>query len=145
MVSLTHPSFLESVTSQLDLFSVLPTQTSLEDGFFTEYRPISVLTSGGPVEFCIAAESSNYIDLANIFLYVRASVTKADGTALAANTEIAPECNFLIVVANATHVQIHRLLRRELRKSRWGDISPTYWDEITRVCHVAFVFDRMKI
>ena len=72
-----------------------PTQTSLEDVFFAEYRPISVLTSGGPVEFCIAAESSNYTDLANIFLYVKASVTKADGTALAEDTEIAPECNFL--------------------------------------------------
>ena len=95
MASLKHPSSSESVTSQWDLFSVPPTQASLEDGFFTEYRPISVLTSGGPVEFCIAAESSNYIDLANTFLYVRASVTKADGTALAADTEITPEYNFL--------------------------------------------------
>ena len=68
MASLIHPSSSETVTSQLDLFSVPPTQTSLEDGFFTEYRPISVLTSGGPVKFCIAAESSNYIDLANTFL-----------------------------------------------------------------------------
>ena len=47
------------------------------------------------MEFCIAAESSNYIDLANAFLYVRALVTKADGTALAEDTEIAPECNLL--------------------------------------------------
>ena len=95
MVSLIHPSSSVSVTSQLDLFTVPPTQTSIEDGFFTEYRPISVLTSGGPVEFCIAAESSNYIDLANTFLYVRALVTKADGTALAADTKITPKCNFL--------------------------------------------------
>ena len=72
-----------------------PTQTSLEDGFFTEYRPIFVLTSGGSVEFCVAAESSNYIDLANTFPYVRASITKANGTALGDDTEIAPECNFL--------------------------------------------------
>ena len=70
MASLIHPSSSESVTSQLDLFSVPPPQTSLEDVFFTEYRSISVLTSGGLVEFCIAAESSNYNDLANTFLYV---------------------------------------------------------------------------
>ena len=95
MASLIHPSSSESVTSQLDLFSVPPTQTSLEDGFFTEYRPLSMLTSAGPVEFCIAAESSNYIDLANTFLYVRASVTQADGTDLEQGVEIAPECNFL--------------------------------------------------
>ena len=95
MSSLIHPNSSESVSSQLDLFSVPPTQTSLEDGFFTEYRPLSVLTSQGPVEFCIAAESSHYIDLANTFLYVRASVTQANGAALEENSEIAPECNFL--------------------------------------------------
>ena len=43
MASLIHPSSSGSVTSQLDLFSVPPTKTSLEDVFFTEYRPISVL------------------------------------------------------------------------------------------------------
>ena len=90
-----HPSSLESVTSQLDLFSVPQTQSSLEDGFFTEYRPLSMLTSAGAVEFRIAAESSNYINLANNFLYVRASVTQADGTDLKQGVEIAPECNFL--------------------------------------------------
>ena len=95
MSSLIHPNSSKSVSSQLDLFSVPPTQTSLEDGFFTKYRPLFVLTSQGSVEFCIAAESSHYIDLANTFLYVRASVTQANGTALEENSEIAPECNFL--------------------------------------------------
>ena len=95
MSSLIHPDSSESVSSQLDLFSVPPTQTSLETGFFTKYRPLSVLTSQGPVEFCIAAESLHYIDLANTFLYVRASVTQANGAALEENSEIAPVCNFL--------------------------------------------------
>ena len=75
MATLVHPSSAESTTSQLDLFSVPPNQTSLEKGSFTEYHPVSVLTSTGPIEFTISAENSNYIDLANSFLYVRASVT----------------------------------------------------------------------
>ena len=95
MASLIHPSSSESTTSQLDLFSVPPSQTSLDDGIFTEYHPVSVLTSTGPVEFSISAENSNYIDLENSFLYVRANVTQANGNALAADVEIAPECNFL--------------------------------------------------
>ena len=95
MALLIHPSSSESVTSQLDLFSVPPTQTSLEDGIFTEYRPMSMLTLAGPVEFCIAAESSNYIDLANSFLCIGALVTQADGTDLEQGIEIAPICNFL--------------------------------------------------
>ena len=64
----------ESICSELDLFKVPLTQISLEDGFFTEYRPVSILTFEGPVEFCINSDTFNYIDLANIFLYVRASI-----------------------------------------------------------------------
>ena len=82
--------------SQLNLFSVPPSQTSLEEGSFTEYHPVSVLTFTGPIEFTISAENSNYIDLANSFLYVRASVTTAAGVGLAKNVKIAPECNFLL-------------------------------------------------
>ena len=92
--SLIHPSSVQSTTSQLDLFSVPPSQTSFDDGSFTEYHPVSVLTSTGPIEFTINAENSNYIDLANTFLYVCASVTVADGTDLKADVEIAPEYNF---------------------------------------------------
>ena len=59
-----------------------------------------MLTSEGPVEFCISAKNSNYCTsiLFNIFLYVSVSITAADGTALAENTEIAPECNFLYIL-----------------------------------------------
>ena len=81
--------------SQLDLFSVPSSQTSLDDGSFTEYHPVSVLTSTEPFEFAIRAEDSNYVDLANTFLYIRASVTAADGTNLEADVEISPECSSL--------------------------------------------------
>ena len=67
MASLVHPSSAESVTSQLNLFSVPASQTSLDDGMFTEYRPIWILTSEGPIEFCIAAEASSYIALQTCF------------------------------------------------------------------------------
>ena len=62
------------------------------------YRPTSVLTLEGPVEYCIAAEISNYIDLANTFLYVKASVMQANGMALKENVEIAPERNFFAYI-----------------------------------------------
>ena len=95
MATLVHPSSAKSTNSQLDLFSVPPSQTSLEEGSFTEYHPVSVLTSTGPIEFTISAKNSNYINLANSFFYMRASVTTAAGADLAKNVEIVPECNFL--------------------------------------------------
>ena len=95
MASLIHPSSAESVTSQLDLFSVPASQISLEDGVFTEYRPISVLTSEGPIKFCIALETSYYIDFAITFLYVKTSLTTDVGANFANDEKIAPECNIL--------------------------------------------------
>ena len=47
----------ESIRSELDLFKVPLTQTSLKDGFFAEYRLVSILTSERPVEFCIKSET----------------------------------------------------------------------------------------
>ena len=93
-----HPSSAQSTTSQLDLFSVSLSQTSLDDGSFTEYHTVSVLTSTGPIEFTISAKNSNYSDLANTFAYVRASMTAADGTDLEVDVKISPECNFLLTI-----------------------------------------------
>ena len=115
MATLVHPSSAES-TSQLDLFSVPPSQTSLEEGSFTEYHPVSVLTSTGPIEFTISAENSNYIDLANSFLYVRANVTTAAGANLAKNVEIAPECNFFTYTMDTSGCLFERFARDTIQQ-----------------------------
>ena len=54
-----------------------------------------MLISEGPVEFCVSAENSNKISVANTFLNVRKSMIAGDGTALAEDFKHAPECNFL--------------------------------------------------
>ena len=96
MATLVHPSLVESTTSLLDLFSVPPSQTSLEERSFTEYPPVSVLTSTGPIKFTISAENSNYINLSKSFLYVHASVTTAAGADLAEGAESHPNVIFCI-------------------------------------------------
>ena len=102
MATLVYPSSAESTTSQLDLFSVPTSQTSLEDRSFTEYHPVSVLIFTGPIEFTVSAENSNYIDLINSFLYIRANITTVARVNSAEGVKIAPECNFFTyaVVAN---------------------------------------------
>jgi len=37
-------------------------QTSIESGTFVEYRPISSLTDGAPIEFDITSTGDDYID-----------------------------------------------------------------------------------
>ena len=110
MASSIHHSSAQLTTSQQDLFSVPLSQTSLDDGSFIKYHPVSVLTSTGSIEFTISAENFNYIDLANTFLYVRASVTAAVGTDSEADVEIAPECNFLRTMWSQIDVSLYGFL-----------------------------------
>ena len=107
MASLTHPSSAQLITSQLDLLPVPPSQTSLDDGSFTEYYPVSVLTSTGPTEFTTSAENCNCINLASTILYVCATVSPADGTDLEADVKISLECNFLHTLWSQTDLYLN--------------------------------------
>jgi len=90
IMALVHPQSCECVKSELDLFSVPPTQTSVEQGVWTEHHPISSLTDAGPIEFVIAGSGGEYVDLANTQLQVRAKIVKADGTALGVDDDVGP-------------------------------------------------------
>jgi len=66
--------------SELDIFSIPPTQTSVERGGWVEYNPISSLSDGTPIEFVVGGSGQDYVDLANTQLYVRAQILRADNT-----------------------------------------------------------------
>ena len=85
----------ECCKSELDLFSVPPTQTSVEQGTLIEYHPVSSLSDGAPIEFDVSASGDDYIDLTNSQLYVRAKITKADGSAIAQDEKVGPVNNLL--------------------------------------------------
>jgi len=76
--------------SELDLFSVPPTQTSVENDTWVEYHPLTTVGDGSPIEFDISGTGEDYIDLGNTMLYVQAKITKQDGTHLDANDPIGP-------------------------------------------------------
>lgn len=77
-----HLSSCESFKSELDLFTLPPTQNSIESGHWVQFKPVSSLSEGAPIEFVIANNNNDYIDLVNTFLHVNVSVTRADGTKL---------------------------------------------------------------
>ena len=89
-MALAHPQSCESVHTGLDLFSVPPTQTAVQEGLFVEYHPLATLAQGAPIEFAISGATTEYLDLSNTFLHVRAKITKPDGTDLDAGTDVAP-------------------------------------------------------
>ena len=63
-MSLFHQNSSESIHSGLDLFSLWPTQTSVENGDYVEYRPLGSIESSTAIEFFINnKQSEEYIDL----------------------------------------------------------------------------------
>lgn len=83
------------VKSELDLFSIPPTQTVIEKGQFVEYHPLANISDGGPIEFNISGTGEEYLDLSASYLHVKAKVLKADGTNLPEKEAVAPANLFL--------------------------------------------------
>ena len=94
-MAFVHRQSCEGVKSELDLFAVPPTQTSIEEGGWIEHQSLTSLDSGGPIEFVIPGTGDAYLDLANTYLLIRAKVVRGVGTDLAADTTVAPRNNWL--------------------------------------------------
>jgi len=53
-----HPHSCVCAKSELDLFTVPPTQTSIESGGWVEYNPISSIADGVPIEFVVGGSGT---------------------------------------------------------------------------------------
>ena len=80
-MSLIHEDSLEILKSELELFAIPPTQTSIEETRFVEYYPQTSL-GHGPVEFHIPPNDKEYLDLQNSFLYMKIRILDEDGEML---------------------------------------------------------------
>ena len=72
-MAFVHRQLCEGVKSELDIFAVPPTQTSIEDGRWEEHQPLTSLDSGAPIEFVIPGTGDVYLDLANTYLLMTRS------------------------------------------------------------------------
>lgn len=92
------------MSSELDLFSLPPTQTSIEGSHYLHCNPVSSLTgdSDSPLEFVIPNASEYYLDLAHTILYLQVKITPhhSDGE----DVKVAPVNNFLHSLFNQVDV-----------------------------------------
>ncbi len=96
-MSYVHEGSKRCDKTEINLFSIPPTQTSLEKGRWIDYHPLSsVENDDGTITFLVAG-TEDYVDLSKTILVVEGKVLKADGTDLSGNeqTDIAPVNNFL--------------------------------------------------
>ena len=71
-------SKLECAHSALDLFEPQPLQTSVEFGEWVEFKPLSAISDGSPLEFLVRGDNF-YLDLCNSYLRVKLKVLAQDG------------------------------------------------------------------
>ncbi len=93
-MSLIHSQSCDCAKSELDLFAVPLTQTSIEDGRWVERSPLSSVTSGH-IEFKITGSESKYLDFANTYIVVKAKIVEADNANMDAGTDVGPVNLFL--------------------------------------------------
>jgi len=76
--------------------SVLPADSVQHgEGQLKEYHPLTTVADGSPIEFDVDASGEDYIVFANTMLYVKAKITRGDGTNLAVDSPIGPSNLFL--------------------------------------------------
>lgn len=98
--------FREGLVSELELFDLPGSQTSVNDIYYEEIRPQSAVSGDGPFEFRVNGQhSTDYLDLKNCQIYVKLKVQKADGTALTAEP-VGPTNLFLQSLFSATEVTL---------------------------------------
>ena len=95
-MSYVHPFSKRCDKSEIDLFSVPPTQQSLERGRWIDYAPLSsVENTDSPIDFMVTG-TDEYIDLSKTILTVTGKIVKDGDSVLDANqTDVAPVNNFL--------------------------------------------------
>ena len=78
-MAFVHGQSCECAKSELDVFSVPRTQTSIEYGNYAEYHPLSSITDSGPIEFDVSSSEQYYLDYSNTQLLVKAKLTRGNG------------------------------------------------------------------
>ena len=91
-----HPYSKRCEKSEVDLFSIPPTQLSLEKGRWIEYRPLSSVQNNDSAITFVIAGTDEYLDLSKTILVVEGKVIPGTGGDLSTGqASVAPVNNFL--------------------------------------------------
>ena len=108
-MSYVHPFSKRCDKSEIDLFSVPPTQQSLERGRWIDYAPLSSVGNPDSAITYLIAGTDEYIDLSKTILTVTGKITAEGGATLTGGnqTSVAPVNNFLHSLFNQVDVYLN--------------------------------------
>ncbi len=88
MAKIVHHDSMVAAKSELDFFSIPPTQVSVKDGFWSQHSLEKAATDTGPFRLELPSDSYFY-DLSKNYLQLTLQIVNADGSNLAAGADIA--------------------------------------------------------
>ena len=94
-MKLLHEQSSQCLRSELDLFSLPPTQTAVDGSQWVEHNPVSTITSSSPIEFIVSGSGEDYMDLNNTLLEVKACIKTTNNSPVDADVAVAPINNAL--------------------------------------------------
>ena len=118
---LLYPASCACGKSELELFSIPPTQTAIESSQWVEYHPITTLSDSSPIEFVIKGSGEEYVDLSESYLQVTAKILKtnggdliqtkgSDGTAMGDDADVGPVNLWLHSLFSQVDVSLNKRL-----------------------------------
>jgi len=97
--------------TELDLFSLPPTQISIDGGQWVQYKPLSSLTDDSPIEFVVPGHGDEYVDLSQTLLAVKVRIVQEDDSVLDATcNKVGPVNYFLHALFNQVEVYFNQKL-----------------------------------
>ena len=81
-MAFVHDQSCECAKSELDVFSVPLTQTSIEYGNYVEYHPLSSITDSGPFEFDVSSSGQTTWIFQTLNYYLKSNLSEAAVSAL---------------------------------------------------------------
>ncbi|KAF4514184.1 UNVERIFIED_CONTAM: hypothetical protein B566_EDAN019354 [Ephemera danica] len=97
--------------SELDLFALPPTQTSIESGHYEIIKPLNAITDEtNAIEFIIPGHTGQYLDLSHTELHAKLQIVKAGGLDLAATDNVAPVNYILHTMFSSVEVYLNNKL-----------------------------------
>ena len=107
-MSFLHTHSYEGAKSELDFFTLPPTQTSIESASWVEYQPINSLSDDAPLEFVVPGQGDEYLELAHTILFVKVRIVGGKGENIAGKDLVSPVNNFMHSLFNQVDVFLNQ-------------------------------------
>ena len=104
------PGSTPSYRSELDLFSNLPTDVSVNSSDFQAYYPLSTIRDNdNPIEFYVYGNGTHYLDLYTSYIYVRFKILRQNGSNLQSTDLVSPGNLFFSTMFQNVYIALNNV------------------------------------